>query len=669
MKCRLPVQVARLVRAVAAACVLACVLPGCSTANMGVREASGWRVCEGTLEECTTPGAPRVALGSFERTPVWRALSRGGDALTWHATLEAEASGPTEIAVPGEMNAYRVRVRCPSSGETVQSERALRIRSEVVVGPCAVPLEVSVEARPGVAWRRWPVRAFAGSKAALFDLQRLGETAPLVLIGALLFFALVQVVLAIEPRGRAGALLTGLLAAIATLRLYAVSDDWGLWIGNDHAAMSVRLAYATPAAAVFFAATFYRWAAKLQATALWRANAALTVLVVAASLAFTPGTVQQFVVLRTMQASIVGSLAFWFHATFAVGRIVAGGDRNVVLIGAGLVTLAVIADLVRTFLGFTDWAGIGFAPIGFLAQILSQSVLVARRNARAHDAVDALALSLEEKNAALAVTNQALELEVEGHRRVAGELAISQQRLVLGENMATLGMLMADIAHDLRNPIHYVQTAADVLDEHAPFLPASTRADADRRNALVEASTWVRTGSSAMEAITRAMRNQARGGTDLELFSLPEVTEEALLLCRSRTKLHSVEVDVDDAEVVLDPTAFGQLLMNLVSNAADALVEHGQQREGFEGVIHVQITCIQDGVRVVVEDNGPGIPEAVAARILEPFFTTKPRGQGTGLGLAIVQRVVQAHQGTLSIGGSSALGGARFEAVLRHGSV
>ena len=114
-----------------------------------------------------------------------------------------------------------------------------------------------------------------------------------MLIGALLFFALVQVVLAIEPRGRTGALLTGLLAAIATLRLYAVSDDWGLWIGNDHAALSVRLVYATPAAAVFLAAAFYRWAAKLQATALWRANAALTVLVVAASLAFTPGTVEQ----------------------------------------------------------------------------------------------------------------------------------------------------------------------------------------------------------------------------------------------------------------------------------------------------------------------------------------------------------------------------------------
>jgi signal transduction histidine kinase len=171
-----------------------------------------------------------------------------------------------------------------------------------------------------------------------------------------------------------------------------------------------------------------------------------------------------------------------------------------------------------------------------------------------------------------------------------------------------------------------------------------------------------------MEAISRAMRNQARSGAELELFSLPEVTREALLLCRSRTKLHRVEVDVDDAEVMLDPTAYGQLLMNLLSNAADALVEHGQQRSGFEGVIHVGITCAAGAVRVVVEDNGPGIPEAVAARILEPFFTTKPRGQGTGLGLAIVQRVVQAHRGTLAIGKSGALAGARFEAVLQQGS-
>jgi signal transduction histidine kinase len=667
MACRVAVGIARLLRA-AAVCALVCLLVGCAGTGAGIREANGWRVCDGVLETCVAPGSMRAELGGFERSPVWHALSGGGDAVTWHATVVPEPAGPTDVVVPGEMNAYRLRVRCPSSGEVVDAEPALRIRSELVVGPCTEPLEVAVEVRPGVAWRRWTVRAFAGAKSALFELQRLGETAPLVLIGALVFFALVQVVLALEPRGRTGAILTGALAFISALRVYAVSDDWGLWIGDARAHMSVRLIYGTPAAALLAAAAFYRWAAKLPATRLWIANVGLAAFVMAFALVFTPATFQQFVLLRSMQASIVGSVAFGFHAIVVLCRTVGPGDRTVIVTGALVVGVGVAVDFARGIAGMTDWAGLGFAPIGFLFEILSQSLLVARRNARAHDAVDALALSLEEKNVALAETNRALEHEVEGHRRVAAELAISQQRLVLGENMATLGMLMADIAHDLRNPIHYVQTAADILEENAPLLPATTRAEVERRSAVLEASEWVRTGSSAMEAISRAMRNQARSGAELELFSLPEVTREALLLCRSRTKLHRVEVDVDDAEVMLDPTAYGQLLMNLLSNAADALVEHGQQRSGFEGVIHVGITCAAGAVRVVVEDNGPGIPEAVAARILEPFFTTKPRGQGTGLGLAIVQRVVQAHRGTLAIGKSGELGGARFEAVLQQGS-
>ena len=657
--------IARVFR-IALTCALLCGTAACTSAG-SVHEAVGWLVCEGTLEACTAPGAARAPLGGFERNPVWQPLQGGGDAVTWHATVAPEPEGPTSIVVPGEMNAYRALARCASSGEVVRAEPALRIRSELAVGPCAAPIEVAVEARPGVAWRRWSVRAYSGAKSALFEFQRLGETAPLALIGALAFFAIVQFVVALEPRSRAGSLLTGALALLSSLRVYAVSDDWGLWIGHEHATSSVRLIYATPAAAVLVAAAFYRWAARLPATAPWRVNVGLAAFVVAFAMLFTPGTREQFELLRLMQASIVGSVAFAAHGIVVLCRAVGPGDRAVVIMGALFVGAGVAIDFGRTLTGMTDWAGIGMAPTGFLFEILSQSVIVARRNARAHDAVDELALSLEEKNVALAAANRALEEEVEGHRRVAAELAISQQRLVLGENMATLGMLMADIAHDLRNPIHYVQTAAEVLDENAPRLPAPSPADVQRKNAVLEASEWVRTGSSAMEAISRAMRNQARSGVELETFALPEVTQEAFLLCRSRTKLHRVEVDVDDAEVTLDPTAFGQLLMNLLSNASDALTEFAHGRTGFEGTIHVQIACHGDAVRVVVEDNGPGIPEAVRARILEPFFTTKPRGQGTGLGLAIVQRVVQSHRGTLTIGASPTLGGARFEAVLKQG--
>jgi len=142
--------------------------------------------------------------------------------------------------------------------------------------------------------------------------------------------------------------------------------------------------------------------------------------------------------------------------------------------------------------------------------------------------------------------------------------------------------------------------------------------------------------------------------------------DEALLLCRSRTKPCEVEVDVPEATIRADATGLGQLVMNLVSNAADALVEARGTNAGQRMAIRVRVRLEGDAFELAAEDSGPGIPEQVRARILEPFFTTKPRGQGTGLGLAIVQRVVQQHGGALAIGRSDELGGARFTARWRR---
>ena len=130
---------------------------------------------------------------------------------------------------------------------------------------------------------------------------------------------------------------------------------------------------------------------------------------------------------------------------------------------------------------------------------------------------------------------------------------------------------------------------------------------------------------------------------------------------RSRTKVCEVEVDVQDATIRADATGLGQLVMNLVSNAADAITEAKEKHPDQATKIRVSARVEGDAFMLAVEDSGPGIPEHVRARILEPFFTTKPRGQGTGLGLAIVQRVVKQHEGTLEIGRSDALGGARFD--------
>jgi signal transduction histidine kinase len=269
-------------------------------------------------------------------------------------------------------------------------------------------------------------------------------------------------------------------------------------------------------------------------------------------------------------------------------------------------------------------------------------------------------------HAKLVRAGRSLAAELEERRRLQGELDRATHHLMQAENMATLGMLMAGIAHDLRNPLHYVQGAAEELEEALPLLKSERAEDRDRAIAAVATVVpWVRQGVTSMDAISRAMRNQSRaGGAELDDVNVHEVIVEALLLCRSRCAACTVDVDVDPIIVEADATGLGQLVMNLVSNAADALKEARDAGRAERMAILVRAKDLGAGrFSLEVHDSGPGIPESLRARILEPFFTTKPRGVGTGLGLAIVQRVVRDHRGTLTVDRSPELGGARFRAA------
>jgi two-component system NtrC family sensor kinase len=284
-----------------------------------------------------------------------------------------------------------------------------------------------------------------------------------------------------------------------------------------------------------------------------------------------------------------------------------------------------------------------------------------------HEVADKQSLALASAEAALEARERAMK-ELEERRRLQGELDTVSHHLAQSQNMATLGMLMAGIAHDLRNPLNYVQGASERLREVEGDLDAIDEAARGRAVATVrQVAGWVEQGVSAMDALSVAMRNQSRSAADdadgdgRTAVNLGEVAREALLLCRARVAHCHVSSELDDATVFADPVGLGQVVMNLVSNAADALAEARDRGASEPLEIRVRARATRGGGFVLeVHDSGPGIPEAVRARILEPFFTTKPRGQGTGLGLAIVQRVVKLHGGTLDVGRSEELGGACF---------
>ena len=120
-----------------------------------------------------------------------------------------------------------------------------------------------------------------------------------------------------------------------------------------------------------------------------------------------------------------------------------------------------------------------------------------------------------------------------------------------------------------------------------------------------------------------------------------------------------MRAEVDDTmEVDVIRSQFGQVLMNLLANAADAI--HESARDEQQAILISAAEC-EGRLELSIEDSGPGIAPELRAKILEPFFTTKAVGKGTGLGMPIVLRILEAHEMTLSIEDSISLGGACFK--------
>jgi hypothetical protein len=534
--------------------------------------------------------------------------------------------------------------------------------------------EVIVELRGGMT-KQMPLSLF--SERAFADHRTKDTFAQGLYFGAVIGLALYNLALFLSARIRA----YGLYAA--AMFAYAVSQAAIHGVGHrllwgSHAGWSDTLGVVSSVAFTVFATPFLseilgfaRSAPRLGVALRWVTK---LLFVFAVALAFVPFSVA---------IRILGALSLsWSSAMFAISVWAArGGERVAVivtaswsslLIGIALFALRVVGVLpANVFTTYGTQVGSAFEALLLsiaLADRLKQlqGEVVAQGQAALAHAQEALAQA-ERARAASVDALEARELamhELDERRRVQGELDVATQQLTQAENMATLGMLMAGIAHDLRNPLNYVQGAAEQLRAALPSLTSEDDATRTKSVARVEKVVgWVEQGTASMDAISLAMRNQARsGGVQLEDVNVRSVVSEALLLCRSRTKHCEVEVDVPEATIRADATGLGQLVMNLVSNAADAISEAREKRPDQASTISVRAHVEGGRFRLTVEDSGPGIPEHVRARILEPFFTTKPRGHGTGLGLAIVQRVVKQHAGTLDIRSSDTLGGASFSA-------
>ena len=277
-------------------------------------------------------------------------------------------------------------------------------------------------------------------------------------------------------------------------------------------------------------------------------------------------------------------------------------------------------------------------------------------------------LDLSAKESAALVRVGELEL---AHRGVRSELHAAESQLIQAEKLASLGQSIASIAHEIGNPIGYISGSADLIGlELDEMESAVSGAEAVRLHGSAMRSSLedIQTGVEKVREISKAMRNVSRtDSTPTADVSLAELTREALVILGGRISGFAVENTVNPAHTVrCRRSHIGQVVMNLVANGCDALREHREKQGAAScGKLRVSSETLPDRtVVLLVEDDGPGVPEHLRAKILEPFFTTKPAGVGTGLGLAVIHKIVLQHGGRLLVERSTALGGARFEVHL-----
>jgi PAS domain S-box-containing protein len=234
-----------------------------------------------------------------------------------------------------------------------------------------------------------------------------------------------------------------------------------------------------------------------------------------------------------------------------------------------------------------------------------------------------------------------------------------QAELMRADRMATVGTLAAGVAHEVNNPLTYVLIHLRRLRGMLPEL-ASGHRDRDRVEQLLSEAE---SGAERVARIVRDLLAFARpGGEEPQPVVVQDVWESVLHLAASsidgNAKLVRHFGIVPPA--MGDPARMAQVFLNLLLNAVQSLEGKDPQRSE----IVITVGSEGDHIRVDVDDNGPGIPEALRTRVFEPFFTTKAPGRGTGLGLAISRTIVEAYGGSIEVGASPA-GGARLTLLLR----
>ena len=267
--------------------------------------------------------------------------------------------------------------------------------------------------------------------------------------------------------------------------------------------------------------------------------------------------------------------------------------------------------------------------------------------------------SLHRKKANILLSKQKNELET-----TLDTLKTTQNQLVQSEKMASLGELTAGIAHEIQNPLNFINNFSEVntelIDELKEELANDNKQQAiEIANDIKENEEKINNHGKRADAIVKSMLQHSRSSSGKkELTDINALADEYLRLAyhgmRSKEKSFNVDVRSD-----FDPTIekvnviqqdIGRVILNLITNAFYVVGEKKNSNPDYEPVVTVNTKKAGDKILISVRDNGNGIPQKVLDKIFQPFFTTKPAGQGTGLGLSLSYDIItKGHGGELKV--------------------
>lgn len=269
------------------------------------------------------------------------------------------------------------------------------------------------------------------------------------------------------------------------------------------------------------------------------------------------------------------------------------------------------------------------------------------------------------KNARLRKKTNAILLQEKKTLEITlDQLKSTQAQLIQSEKMASLGELTAGIAHEIQNPLNFVNNFSEVSNELVDEMNAElAKGDIEEAKLIAKdvkqnLEKITHHGKRA-DAIVKGMLQHSRSGSgQKEPTDINQLCDEYLRLAyhglRAKDKSFNatLQTEFDDTIGMVNilPQEIGRVVLNLITNAFYAVAEKKKQGiEGYIPTVTVKTSKQKEKIVIQVSDNGNGIPQKILDKIFQPFFTTKPTGEGTGLGLSLSYDIVKAHNGELKV--------------------